>query len=92
MAIEFIQAQKKQRYLILILTLTICAILLVVWLGFFRTPAAVVPVSAPPVIYPKIEINWSALEDKKLEELKAFEQIPALEDEVGRENPFTPYK
>ncbi len=91
MAIEFLQAQKKQRYLILILTLIICGILLVVWLGFFRTPAPVVPVFLPQAIQPTIEINWETLNDTKLEALKAFEQIPALKDDTGRENPFTPY-
>lgn len=92
MAIEFLQAQKKQRYLILILTLVICAILLVVWLGFFRAPAPVVPVSLPKATQPKIEINWDALKDTKLEALKIFEQVPTLKDKVGRENPFTSYK
>jgi len=91
MAIEFLQAQKKQRYLILILTLAICAILLVIWLGFFRTPAPVVPVSSPMVAQPKIEINWDVLKDTKLEALKTFEQIPDLKGKAGRENPFTSY-
>jgi len=91
MAIEFLQAQKKQRYMMLILTFTICAILLVVWLGFFRQPESVVPVSTPTLIQPKIEINWDVLADEKLEVLKTFERIPELKDEVGRENPFTDY-
>ena len=92
MAIEFLQAQKRQRYLILILTLAICGIILVVWLGFFRGPGPVVPVSPPTAIQPEIEINWDVLTDPKLEALKIFEQVPALKDEVGRENPFTSYK
>jgi len=91
MAIEFIQAQKKQRYLILILTLVICAILLVVWQGFFRQPAPLIPVSSPAVAPSKIEINLEALKDTKIGELKIFEQIPAFAGEVGREDPFTPY-
>lgn len=91
MAIEFIRAQKRQRYLILILTLIICAILLVVWLGFFRTPAPAIPVSSPTVAQPKIEINWNVLKDAGLEELKSFNQIPALKNKVGRENPFATY-
>ena len=91
MAIEFLQAQKKQRYMMLILTFTICGILLVVWLGFFRQPAPVVPVSTPTSIQPKIEINWDVLADEKLEALKTFERIPELKEEVGRENPFTDY-
>ncbi|KKS91520.1 MAG: hypothetical protein UV65_C0004G0010 [Parcubacteria group bacterium GW2011_GWF2_43_11] len=90
MAIEFLQAQKRQRYLILILTLAICSILLVVWLGFFRNSAPG-PTSFPTATPPTIEINWNALKDTKLEALKSFEQVPPMEDGVGRENPFTSY-
>jgi len=92
MATDFLQAQKKQRYLMLILTLAICTILLVVWLGFFKkAPApAVAPVSAP-LTMPKVEIHWDVLKDVKLEALKNFEQIPAFANKTGRKNPFTPY-
>jgi len=90
MAIEFLQAQKKQRYLVLILTFAICITLLVVWFGFFRNSVPAVPVSAP-VAQPKIEINWNLLGDAKLKALKAFEQAPALEKAPGRKNPFTTY-
>jgi len=91
MAIEFLQAQKKQRYLILILTLIICATLLVVWLGFFQGAAPVAPVSLPAAVQPEIEINWDVLQDEALAELKSFEEIPALEEKAGRKNPFTSY-
>ena len=92
MAIEFIQTQKRQRYLILILTLVISAILLVVWQGFFREPAPSTTTSLPAVAPSKIEINLEVLKDIKLGELKIFEQVPAFEDEVvGRKDPFTPY-
>lgn len=91
MSIEFLQAQKRQRYLILILTLIICAVLFIVWLGFFRTPAPVIPASSPTITPPQIEINWGVLKDTKLEELDGFSQIPPLKDKAGRENPFTPY-
>ena len=91
MAIEFLQAQKRQRYLILILTLAICAIVLVVWLGFFRTSAPVVPASSSIVVQSKIKINWDILSDSRLKELQNFQQIPVLKDKIGRINPFTPY-
>lgn len=91
MAIEFLKAQKRQRYLILILTLAICAILLVVWWGFLRTPAPAMPVASSLLDQPKIEINWATLKDAGLGELKIFEQIPAFEDKAGRGNPFTSY-
>ncbi|MEK7503611.1 MAG: hypothetical protein AAB577_01370 [Patescibacteria group bacterium] len=91
MAIEFLQAQKKQRYLILILTLAVCAILLVVWQGFLRAPGPVIPAYSPLPAPPKIEINWDVLKDTKLQDLKVFEQIPAFGTTTGRSNPFTPY-
>ncbi len=90
MAIEFLQAQKKQRYLMLILTLVVCAIILVIWLGFFRKPAPVIPASAPKA-QSKIEINWDVLKDAKFEKLQSFPQVPDLKDKAGRKNPFTPY-
>ena len=37
------------------------------------------------------EINWEALSDQRIKELYPFEEIPAFEGEVGRENPFLPY-
>lgn len=92
MAIEFLQAQKRQRYLILILTLIICAGLLVVWLGFFKGSAPVVQVAAPKATQPKIEINWDALKDAQLETLQSFQPVPDFKDKTGRENPFTSYK
>lgn len=91
MAIDFLKAQKRQRYLMLILTLVVCAMLLVVWLGFFRKSASVVPISSNTFQQPKIEINWALLQNDALGELKTFEQVPVFKDEVGRKNPFTSY-
>jgi len=91
MAIEFIQAQKRQRYLILIFTLIICAIILIVWLGFLRSPTSTVPVSSTAMVHPKIEINWDILKDTKLKNLQVFQQVPVLKDKTGRQNPFAPY-
>jgi len=91
MAIEFLQAQKKQRYMMLILTFTICAILLVVWMGFFRGEEPIAPVSTSTFIQSEVEINWEALSDEKIEALKTFERIPELKGDVGRENPFANY-
>ena len=89
MPIEFLQAQKKQRYLILILTFIICAILLVVWLGFFKTPAPVVNVSSPMTVHPKIEINFGLLKRDLTvvppvfsAELTANPSLPALNQKI----------
>lgn len=89
MAIDFLQAQKKQRYLILILTLVICATLLIVWLGFFRSSASVVPVSLPTAIQPKIEINFGLFKRDLVvvppvfsAELTTKPSLPALNQKV----------
>lgn len=91
MAIEFLQAQKKQRYLILILTLAICVVLFMVWQFFLKAPAPAAPVASSQPAPPKIEIKWDVLKDTKLRDMKAFEQIPGFGTTTGRTNPFTPY-
>lgn len=93
MAITIIQEKKKQRYLILVLSLIIFAILFVVWLGFSRSKATP-PVSvSPSAIYtfPQVKINWQLLENIRLEPLQPFEEISSFEGEFGRNNPFIPY-
>lgn len=91
MAINFLQAKKRQRYMMLFLALVICAILLVIWFGFFKAAAPLPPYVAPTTFLSKIKIDWEILKDPELETLKAFELVSQFEDEVGRENPFTPY-
>ncbi|OGZ24419.1 MAG: hypothetical protein A2896_01270 [Candidatus Nealsonbacteria bacterium RIFCSPLOWO2_01_FULL_43_32] len=91
MAITFLQAKKRQRYLIVILGLLVFVSLIIVWQGLARrggeTPA---PLSITPE--PKeIIINWSVLQDPHLEGLQIFETIAPFEGAVGRKNPFIPY-
>ena len=90
MAITFLQAKKRQRYLIFILVFMIFAILIIVLQGFLRKsqPSAVAPTSPEPK---KIIINWPVLQAPQLEELQVFETIAPLEGEAGRKNPFIPY-
>lgn len=95
MAIDFLQAQKKQRNMIIILIAVVCITLLVFWYGFLRQSAPPAP-AAPSEkggspVQSKIEINFGVLEGAALEALQDFEGIPALKDEAGRENPFAPY-
>lgn len=89
MAINFLQAKKKQRYLILILALIILAIVLIVWQSFF-TGGQSKP--STQVLTPgAIEINWDTLKDAQIDELQLFEEVAPFEGEVGRTNPFIPY-
>jgi hypothetical protein len=98
MAITFLKEKKKQKHLIYIFVGIIFAILIIIWLGFFKKPQP--PITKVPTEVSKtgekIEINFKILENKILEnpifkELKDFEKTPPLEGEAGRENPFLPY-
>lgn len=91
MAIDFLKAQKRQRYLILILAVAIFAALLIVWLGFLRKPNFVPSSSSPTANTSKIEIKWETLKGAALEKMKTFQDIPPFDKKVGRENPFAPY-
>lgn len=90
MPADFFQEQKKQRYLILILTLAICAILLVVWLGFLRSSAPAAPASLTTAVRPKIEINFDLFKKDLVvvppdfsAGLTASPAMPALNQEVN---------
>ena len=91
MAINFLQAKKRQRNMMLLLAMVICAILLVIWFGFFRESAPSSPYVAPITSSSKIKIDWETLQAPELEALKTFELVSPFENEAGRENPFTPY-
>ena len=91
MAITFLQAKKRQRYLVLTLALTIFVILIIVWQGFLKgkeVPARTLVPFLPPE---KVLIDWQTLKDPQVAALQTFEQILPFEGEVGRENPFIPY-
>lgn len=92
MAITFTQERKKQKYLMFALILTVLAILLIIWWGFFlRKTSQSFEQPASTFTPAKIEIDWQTLKDPSLQALKSWEEIPSLEEETGRENPFIPY-
>lgn len=39
----------------------------------------------------KVQIDFMILELTQLKELRPLEEVPSLEEESGRENPFIPY-
>lgn len=92
MAIDFLQTKKRQQHLVLILALVICLALVVVWQNFLKkTPT--VPAVVSPILFPtEIKMNWGALQNAKLSELKPFVEIPPFGEKVGRKDPFVPYK
>ena len=77
--------------MMLLLAMVICAILLVIWFGFFKEEAPLSPYVAPTASPSKIKIDWETLQAPELEALKTFELVSPFENEAGRENPFTPY-
>ena len=91
MAITFLQAKKRQRYLVLTLALAIFVILIIVWQSFLKGKEAPVNPLVPLLAPQKVLIDWQTLKDPKIAALQTFEQILPFEDEVGRENPFIPY-
>lgn len=83
MKLEFL---KKRFWLPVILFVLIFLVLFFVWQGFFKKKEA-----PRPQVSSKIEIDFSLLKNPLIEALEPFEPIKALEEGIGRENPFLPY-
>lgn len=74
---------KNKVYIIL----TLIIILLAAWLlisKFVLKPRPIEETSLPE----KVEIDISVLNSQKIKELQLLEEIPSVETEIGRENPF----
>jgi len=92
MAITFLQAKKRQRYLVLTLALAIFVILIIVWQGFLKGKEAPEKTLTPLLAPEKVLIDWQTLKDPRVAALQTFEQTLPFEGEVSRrENPFIPY-
>ena len=95
MAITFIQKRKKQKYLILTFVILILVISFIVWFKFFKVEEAFPVVEEIPLGFiPRIKINFEVLENPILQEFQSFPEAPSLPapEQIGRENPFLPYK
>jgi len=88
MALTFIEPKKRQKYLIFILIVVIFAIAFLAWNYFLVKPKIPPPQPVQPA---EIKINFEILKNPILDELQLFEEISPFEEEIGRENPFTPY-
>lgn len=90
MAITFVQKRKRQKYLILAFAIVLVITAIFLWQGFFKKEKPKVsPIKFPPLR--EIGIDKEVLESEFLKEAQPFEEIPPLEEEKGRENPFLPY-
>jgi len=87
-AITFGSRQKKEKNLILLLVVMVAFGVVVVSfiLGQRSTPLFLEP-SRPA----EPKINWNFLSSPLLQKLQPLQEIPLLDGEPGRENPFLPY-
>lgn len=93
MAITFIERRKRLKYLVPILVTVVLITIFVLLYGFFAEIEDLLPEPVvEPLIKQKIEIDFDVLRDPIFEQLIPFEQIPVFEEEIGRENPFIPFK
>jgi Na+/melibiose symporter-like transporter len=88
MVIVLPKSKRRQQYLILLLIVIIFGISFLVWNYFLAKPAPLVFQPTPP---PEIKINFEILKSPILEQLVPYEKISPFQEEIGRENPFTPY-
>lgn len=88
MAIVFFEEKKRQQLLIPIFVVIITIAVAIFWFGVVKEGSR-----RPPVVVPerKIEINLEVLKKPILSTLELFQEIPELDQEPGRENPFLPY-
>lgn len=88
MPIVFLEQRKKSIYLAVIFI----AVVLLTWFVIQKGILTKRPVSGgEEVLQRYIEIDFSVLQSSQLEKLQLPEQVPALEGEAGRENPFIAY-
>jgi len=104
MAIVFTQQRQKQKYLIILTTVILMA-LIFVWWNFLIKPKKGTPFIIEKTFAPKeITINFDVFDSPLLQELQPLEQItPFVEnvatpvqgtipEKIGRDNPFLPYQ
>lgn len=98
MAFDFKQQKKKQGYLLWVAIVIIVLMIAVLWFGVFRKEEGEIEtdceISADCEeiwFIEEINIDFGVLENPFFEKLNPFEEIPAFEGEIGRENPFLPY-
>lgn len=91
MVITFLEKRKKLRELIPVVVVVVLVSAFILWQGFFVKEEVQFPEELPQKPAKKIEINFQVLKHPIFEKLQVFEEIPVFEQDLGRENPFTPY-
>lgn len=84
------QFPRKTLLLLLVFIIIVAIIGFVVWKGFFTSGSEDLDLSGGQMM--EVSLDLSLLESKKVEKLKLFEEIPELEGEHKRSNPFSSYQ
>ena len=80
--------EKRQQYLAFLLLIAI--LIGAIWFLWPKiSPSLSSPL--PPLKPKKVEINFEVLKKEAIKDLRLFEKITPFEEEIGRENPFSPY-
>lgn len=79
---------KKTLYLLIVLIAVVGLTVFVLWKGFTE------PTSQPAQLEKvkgQVRLDLSLLESEKVKYLSEFPELPELEKELKRDNPFSPY-
>jgi len=88
MAVDFIQKNKKQKYLLFIVLGLAVVTFIILWFGYFNKEEELPTVEGVYIEKKNTKINYELLENPLLKELVPFESAPSYDGNLGRENPF----
>ena len=97
MAIVFLQQKKAQRNLIIVFIAIIIITAFIIWWGAFREGKELPTEEVFSPYQKEVEIDLDVLKSSDLKELQSFSEIkslsevPEIEGEIGRVNPFLPF-
>lgn len=81
---------QKTIYLLGVLVVVIILTVIVLWRGFLTEPAPAGPEEITGVER-KVRMDFTLLESEKVKQLKLFQSPPSFDEEMKRDNPFSPY-
>ena len=88
MAVDFIQKNRKQKYLLFIVLGLAVVTFIILWFGYFNKEEELPTVEGVYIEKKNVKINYELLENPLLKELVPFESAPSYDGNLGRENPF----
>jgi len=91
MVVEFRQQKKKQRNLLIVGIIVILITVGVLYFGFLQDKTVGIIEIEPANSIKEVTIDTTVFENPFFAEDKPFEEVPAFEGSIGRENPLTPF-